>query len=184
MQTNCTRSIKKMLIRLTNEELALAKQQSTYRWQLTSLTKKTDDRVDTKSTGQKLELIGVIAEMCFAKIFDLPIILTNGIDAGSDFTLTDKTIDCKGTDYTEKDVHLFFEHRNAFKSDIAVLFSRGFDGETFRCCGWISRDEFWKKAEQVPNGTYKVHATKLHDIKELWYKIKERQLTGRIVYEY
>ena len=65
---------------------------------LTSLTKKTDDRKDTKSTGEKLELIGVIAEMCFAKIFDLPLILTNGIDAGSDFTITDKTIDCKGTD--------------------------------------------------------------------------------------
>jgi hypothetical protein len=173
-----------MLIKLTKEELALARQQSTYRWQLTSLTKKNDDRKDTKSTGEKLELIGVIAEMCFAKIFDLPLILTNGIDAGSDFTITDKTIDCKGTDYSDRKIHIFFENENAFKSDLAVMFARTGQEDIFRCCGWISKKEFWNKAEQVQNGTFKVHETELHHIKELWYKLKQRQLTGRIVYEY
>ena len=172
-----------MIIRLTKEELSNARQQAKLRNQLTTLTRKFDDKKDKNRTSEDLNIMGAIGEVCFAKIFDKPLILTEGIDDGTDFYLTDLGIDIKATPNTRSGVHLLFETREAFKSSVSVLFQATNDPNMVKCCGWISKKHFLEIAEQWQNGSWAVHEDNLRPIKDLWFIYKSREMKARTIYE-
>lgn len=172
-----------MYIRLSKEEYSQAKQQATYRQQLTSLTRMIDDKKDFRRSDVDIDIMGALAEVCFAKIFDKPIVLSNGIDDGTDFYLADMGIDVKGTFYYSN-VHLLFKRKESFKSDVGVLFAKTKEEHVFRCCGWTNRKYFIDNSTQRENGTWQLHEDKLIPIEELWKIYKSRELNRSISYEH
>jgi hypothetical protein len=171
-----------MLIRLNKAEYSSAIQQATYRQQLTSLTRMINDKKDFRRSEVDIDKMGALAEVCFAKIFDLPIILSNGIDDGTDFYLEDIGIDVKGTFYYSN-VHLLFKKKESFRSDVGVLFAKTKDESVLRCCGWTTKKYFQLNSTQRENGTWQVHEDELQPIETLWRYYKTKQLTGRTIYE-
>lgn len=166
-----------MIIKLNKEELAVVRQQARLRGQLTSLTRKADEK-KSKYDDFKIDVMGVKAEVGFAKLFNKPIILDRGIDDGTDFYLHDIAVDVKGT----FDNKLWFKRENAFKSDVAVLMEfNEFDESIVHCVGFTNKANFMEHHQvNQSNGTLYLETKHLWRIDRLWYKYQSNRLGGQI----
>lgn len=166
-----------MLIKLNKEELAIVRQQARLRGQLTSLTRKADEK-KSNYDDFKIDVMGVKAEVAFAKLFNKSIILDRGIDDGTDFYLHDISVDVKGT-YDDK---LWFKRENAFKSDVAVVMQfNDYDESVINCLGFTNKKNFLKhhKVNQT-NKTLFLEKQHLWRIDMLWYRFQANRLGGNI----
>ena len=164
-----------MIIRLTLDDQAIVRQQARLRGQLTSLTRKTDEKKSSYDDFD-IDVLGVMAEVCFAKLFNKPTILDRGIDDGTDFYLHNIAVDVKGS----KTNKLWFKRKDAFKSDVAVLMMLK-DNTSMECLGFIDRQTYIKKCETNPaNGTFFLDAKHLYRIDRLWHKFMYNKLGGTI----
>lgn len=166
-----------MIIKLNKEELAVVRQQARLRGQLTSLTRKADEK-KSKYDDFKIDVMGVKAEVGFAKLFNKSIILDRGIDDGTDFYLHDIAVDVKGT----FDNKLWFKRENAFKSDVAVLMEfNEFDESIVHCVGFTNKANFMEHHQvNQSNGTLYLETKHLWRIDRLWYKYQSNRLGGQI----
>jgi len=166
-----------LTIKLNKEEMAIVRQQARLRGQLTSLTRKADEKKSNYDDNQ-IDIMGVKAEVGFAKLFGKSIILDRGIDDGTDFYLHNIAVDVKGT----FDNKLWFKRENAFKSEVAVVmqFSH-FDESIIDCLGFTNKPNFMKhhKVNQS-NGTLYLETEHLWRIDRLWYRYQANKLGGLI----
>lgn len=164
-----------MIIKLTKDDQATVRQQARLRGQLTSLTRKADEKKSSYDDFE-IDILGVMAEVCFAKLFDKPTILDRGIDDGTDFYLHNIAVDVKGSK-TDK---LWFKRKDAFKSDVAVLMMFK-DNTSMECLGFIDKKKYIDNCQVNPaNGTFFLEAKKLYRIDRLWYKYQANKLGGNI----
>jgi hypothetical protein len=166
-----------MNIKLNKEELAIVRQQARLRHQLTSLTRKTNEK-KSKYDDFKIDVMGVKAEVGFAKLFNKPIILDRGIDDGTDFYLHNISIDVKGT----FDNKLWFKRENAFKSDVAVLMQfNEFDESIIHCLGFTNKVNFIENHKvNQSNGTLFLEIKYLWRIDRLWYQYQSIRIGVQI----
>lgn len=166
-----------MIIKLNKEELAVVRQQARLRGQLTSLTRKADEK-KSNYDDFKIDIMGVKAEVGFAKLFNKPIILDRGIDDGTDFYLHNIGVDVKGT----FDNKLWFKRESAFKSNVAVVMQfNEFDESIINCLGFTNKSNFMKYHNiNQSNGTLYLEAEHLMRIDRLWYAYQSNKLGGKI----
>lgn len=89
----------KLETQLDAGEMAVASVLAALRSTMSRLIKTYDRRLDTEKSGYEIDLIGIIAEIAFAKKFNVyPDLSISPRSHSHDAIFRDKTIDVKGTD--------------------------------------------------------------------------------------
>jgi len=139
-----------MIVKLSPKEMSNCKQAATFRWQLARACGVANQRRDQGRNDNDLDLLGIQAEVCVAKVFDIehnPFQL--GVDSGEDMWLGDLSIDVKSTFYPRG--KLLFKNMESFKADCSVLVCKQ-EEDTFRVAGYCSQKTFSKLSKPMDLG--------------------------------
>lgn len=165
-----------MLVKLSEKEISNCKQAATLRWQLARASGVANQRRDKSRNDNDLDLLGIKAEVCVAKIFEIdhnPFQL--GIDSGKDLWLGDISIDVKATFY--RTGKLLFKNIDSFKADCSILVCQQSEN-TFNVVGYCSQKEFQKRSALIDLGHgvgSALEQDQLYPLEKLWsYHVKEK----------
>lgn len=165
-----------MLVKLSEKEISNCKQAATLRWQLARVSGVANQRRDKSRNDNDLDLLGIKAEVCVAKIFEIdhnPFQL--GIDSGKDLWLGDISIDVKSTFY--RTGKLLFKNIDSFKADCSVLVCQQ-SHDTFNVVGYCSQKQFQNNSTLIDLGHgvgSALEQDQLHPLEKLWaYHVKEK----------
>jgi len=164
-----------VLVKLTPKEISHCKQAATFRWQLARASGVVNQRRDQGRDDNDLDLLGIQAEICVAKVFDIehnPFQL--GVDSGEDMWLGDISIDVKSTFYPKG--RLLFKSLESFKADCSILVCKQ-EENIFNVAGYCSKKMFEKKSTlmDLGHGVGSVlDQENLYPLEKLWayYTIK------------
>lgn len=170
-----------MLVKLSEKEIADCRQAASLRWQLARASNIANQRKDQGRNDDDLDLLGIKAEMCVAKIFEIdhnPFQL--GVDSGKDLWLGDISIDVKSTFYNNG--KLLFKNIDSFKADCSVLVCQQ-SHDTFNVVGFCSRKQFKKNSTLMDLGHgvgCVLEQDQLYPLEKLWaHHVKEKLNTKK-----
>jgi hypothetical protein len=137
---------KEVRILLSREEMATASQGASMRWQLARAAGVANQKHDESRDDAEIDTLGLKAEIAVAKAYGIPHHpLMSGIDDGMDMFAGDVGIDVKASFHS--DGNLLFKKRAAFKADVGVLVTQGFEDNLMVIRGWVMRERFLEEAD-------------------------------------
>ena len=166
-----------MIVKLSPREMSNCKQAATFRWQLARASGVVNQRRDQGRDDNDLDLLGIQAEVCVAKVFDIehnPFQL--GVDSGEDMWLGDLSVDVKSTFYPRG--RLLFKNIESFKADCSILVCKQ-EEDTFNVAGYCSRKSFnnLSKPMDLGHGVGMVlDQGQLSPLEKLWAYYTSRRL--------
>ena len=108
--------------------------------------------------NQSEQLRGIVGQCVIMDMLGIGLIKQSSQpDNGVDFTYRDKTYDVKtmgrSCDPSKEYVNNLIGHQKDYKVDRYIFTSLNKKNMTITICGWINKDEFYKKASFYPKGT-------------------------------
>jgi len=137
-------------------------------------------KYDLNKTDFTVNYNGAMGEYAVAKYIDATIdksIRLSGDNKISDLVKNNIQIQVKNTTFSLDNPFLFFNFKNLFKADIAVLTSPRSANE-ININGWITKEDFLNKAEEINFGRgarWAVQTDKLNDPKSLLQYLEIRE---------
>lgn len=166
-----------MIVKLSPREMSNCKQAATFRWQLARASGVVNQRRDQGRDDNDLDLLGIQAEVCVAKVFDIehnPFQL--GVDSGEDMWLGDLSVDVKSTFYPRG--RLLFKNIESFKADCSILVCHK-EENIFNVAGYCSRKSFNKLSKPMDLGHgigMALDQDQLSPLEKLWAYYTSRRL--------
>ena len=165
-----------MKIRLTKQELSLARQAAALRWQLARAAAVSNQKRAGESDGD-LDYLGIRAEMAVAKLLGADYsAMALGIDDGVDMWVGDVSIDVKATFHETG--RLLFKSHDSFNADLAILVTRTEAEDVMNVVGGVGRAVFLREAAQADLGRglcYVMDQIELMPMPDIWAKLCERK---------
>lgn len=104
------------------------------------------------------QLTGILAQTIVADLIGQPRPVDNNkADGGVDFIINGKTVDLKTMGRTvpmkETFVHNFYGSQAKFDTEVLMFSSFNKRTKVLTICGWLTKEDFMKKADHFPQGT-------------------------------